>query len=171
MNLSLERHLNALMALIISGVLWGALGIQFFGHEEPCPLCLLQRLGMMAVASGALMNVKFGIRRLHYGLSLLSAVFGGFVASRHFLLHVCPGFPTFGKPVWGLSLYTWSFLVFACSVVYIAFLFLFFNHNEKEKVVPITWFGHLSFILVFLAALTNIFATLWLCGFGPCEST
>ena len=165
-----ERNLNALMALIIAGVLWGALCIQFFKHEEPCPLCLLQRLGMLGVAIGALMNVKFGTRQMHYGLSLISAIFGGFVALRHISLHICPGFPTFGHPFWGLSLYTWSFFVFVSSVAYIALLFLIFDHRE-EKVHPsrVTWFGHFSFILVFLVALTNIFTTLWQCGLSVCQ--
>jgi disulfide bond formation protein DsbB len=164
-----EKHLNALMAIIISGVLWGALAIQFFKHEEPCSLCLLQRLGMLGVAGGALMNVKFATRKTHYGLSLLAAFFGGFVALRQISLHVCPGFPTFGHPFWGLNLYTWSFFVFASSVVYIGFLLLIFDRQSgSAEATPLNWWGHLAFILVFLVALTNIFTTLWQCKLSAC---
>jgi hypothetical protein len=155
-----ERHLNALMALLLTGILLGALGIQFIGHEEPCPLCYLQRLGMLGVASGALMNVKFGGR----------CIFGGFVGLRQFFLHVCPGFETFGKPVWGLSLYTWSFIVFASCVTYISLLFLIFDSKEhEEESVRVTWFGHLASILVFLVAVSNIFGALLQCGLGTCH--
>jgi disulfide bond formation protein DsbB len=164
-----EKHLNALMALILSGVLWGALAIQFFKHEEPCSLCLLQRLGMLGVAGGALMNVKFAPRKLHYGLSLLFAFFGGFVALRQISLHICPGFLKFGTPFWGISLYTWSFFVFASSVLYIALLLLIFDRKWRSgETAPLNWWGHLAFILVFLVALTNIFITLWLCKLGAC---
>jgi len=166
----LERHLNAFMATVISGVLWGALAIQFFKHEEPCPLCLLQRLGMLGVAAGILMNLKFGIRKAHYALALISALFGGFVALRHISLHICPGFPTFGHPFWGLSLYTWSFFVFASSIAYIALLLLIFDQKtDKKESIKRNWCDHLAFILVFLVTLTNIFTTLWKCGLGPCS--
>jgi disulfide bond formation protein DsbB len=165
-----ERQLNALMALILAGILWAALGIQFIGKEEPCPLCFLQRLGMLGVASGALMNVLCGVRRLHYGLSLLSALFGGFVALRHICLHICPGSTPFGKPIFGLSLYTWSFIVFTCCVAYITLLFLIFDtKKEEENPLKATWFGQLSYIVVFLVSLTNIFAALWQCGVSACH--
>lgn len=164
-----EKHLNALLVVIISVILWGALAIQFFYHEEPCALCLLQRLGMLGVTSGALMNVKFGPSKAHYGLSLLSAIFGGFVALRQIALHVCPDFSKFGEPFWGLSLYTWSFITFASSVAYIALLMLFFdkNKNPSESKIYNLW-GHISFFLIFFVSLTNIFITFWLCGFGAC---
>jgi len=184
-----ERHLNALMAVLLSAVLWGALAIQFIKHEMPCPLCFLQRLGMLGVASGALMNVKFGPRKAHYGFSLFFAVFGGFVALRQIALHVCPGFPIFGHPFWGLSLYTWSFIVFASSIFYIGSLFLIFDKStftilskgaaEREGAAGSTKDLHMipyfhrwwqiAFILVFLVALTNCIGVLWQCGLGPCK--
>lgn len=164
-----EKHLNALMAVVISGILFWAILIQFMLHEEPCPLCMLQRLGMLGVASGALMNVKFGPKKAHYGLSLLSAFYGGFVALRQISLHVCPGFPKFGLPFWGLSLYTWSFLVFSFSVLYISLLLMIFDQNKTpiESKIYNIW-GHIAFFLVFLCALANLFTTFYQCGVGPC---
>ena len=107
--------LNLLLIFIICSVLMGAFYIQFVEHETPCPLCMLQRAGMVGVALGALLNLRFGISPAHYALSLLSCLTGGLVALRQISLHVCPQFPTFGIPVLGLSLYTWSFLVFVSS--------------------------------------------------------
>ncbi len=166
-----ERNLNALMALILSCVLWGAFGFQFIEGEQPCPLCLLQRLGMLGVALGALLNVKFGIQRRHYSLSLLSAIFGGFVALRQIALHVCPGTPVFGKPFWGLSLYTWSFIVFASCVAYIALLtFIFAPQKNESQIARANWWGQLAFFSVFFVALANIITTLLQCGLGDCDS-
>lgn len=165
-----ERNLNALLIIILSCVLLGGFGVQFFKHEEPCPLCMLQRLGMIGVAIGALLNLRFGIRSGHYGLSLLSAFFGGFVALRQIALHVCPGSPTFGTPFWGLSLYVWSFIVFTCSVVLITVLLLAFDRLDESKFpARLNGFGYLAFILIFLAAFVNIFTTFGQCGFGPCQ--
>jgi disulfide bond formation protein DsbB len=165
-----ENRLNALLAIILALVLWGAFAIQFLKQETPCALCLLQRLGMLGVAIGALMNVRYGARRLHYGLCLFSAIFGGFVALRQISLHVCPQFPTFGLPFWGLSLYTWSFLVFCSSILYIGLLLMIFDPTEVSPNKPrsMDGWGKLAFGVIFLVTVTNIAATLWVCGLTPC---
>lgn len=163
----LERFFNALIVVILSGVLLGAFGFQFIKHEEPCPLCLLQRLGMFGVGLGALLNLRFGIKMPHYGIMLLSAFFGGFVALRQISLHVCPTFPLFGVPFWGLSLYTWSFLVFASTVLAVALLLFLPKKAEGEK--PMLGIGEKSVIILFLViAVANMIATLFQCGLGPC---
>lgn len=166
----LEKNLNGLLVFILAGILLGALGIQWLGHEEPCPLCLLQRLGMLGVAVGALLNMKFGIRTLHYGVSLFSCVMGGFVALRQIFLHSCPGFPVFGKPVWGLSLYVWSFLVFVSCVAFIALLLMLFDHRRwSEKATPMNGWCISCSILIFFVSFANIVGTLIQCGLGPCK--
>lgn len=166
----LEKNLNALMVIILTAVLWGALSIQLIVHEEPCPLCLLQRMGMLGMCFGALLNLRFGVRRTHYGLSLLAAAFGGFVALRHIALHACPGSPTFGIPFWGLSLYTWSALIHFIAIIYIAALMCLFDHQRDEIAKrPMNWWQQLAFGSTTLVALVNIFTTLQLCGLGDCE--
>ena len=133
---------------------------------------MLQRLGMMGVAAGALMNVKFGPRKIHYGLCLFAAIFGGFVALRQISLHICPQFPTFGVPFWGLSLYTWSFIVYACSILYVGLMLMIFDHVEPtlspaKHTSPNGW-GQLAFAFVFLVTVINIFATIWVCKLSAC---
>jgi Disulfide bond formation protein DsbB len=168
--LTLQRNLNALLIIILSGVLLSAFGVQFFEHEEPCPLCLLQRLGMLGVAFAAALNIRFGIRPLHYGLGLLSCVVGGGVALRQIALHVCPGFAKFGIPVLGLSLYTWSFVVFVCSVTFIALCLLMYNPQNIESEVPRlnAWQKFALGLLTFLA-FANGLSTYFICGWGPCD--
>ncbi len=169
-----ERNLNGLLAVIIGLVLLGAFGLQIFAKEIPCPLCYLQRLGMLGVAAGGLLNLRFGISPAHYGVSLISAIFGGFVALRQIALHVCPGFSTFGKPFWGLSLYTWAFIIFAASVAFIAIMMLIFSFTKREeypmhlKVWEYFW-GYLAFGLLLIVALGNVIATFYQCGVGACQ--
>lgn len=165
----LERDLNALMVIILSGVLLSAYGVQFFMHEKPCPLCMLQRIGMIGVAVGALLNIWFGIRTSHYALCLFSALMGGFVALRQISLHVCPGFPEFGMPVLGLSLYTWSFVVFVCVVALIALLLCLYDPKESDEEEPLDVWGKLAFGLILAVALANVVTTYMQCGLGPCQ--
>ena len=165
----LERHLNALQVVIIALVLIGAFSIQLFLHEQPCPLCFLQRLGMLGVGSGALMNLRFGPHKRYYGLSLLAAFFGGFVALRQMALHACPGTKPFGVPFWGLSLYTWSFLIFACSVLFISIMLIFFKEGRNEK-KGLHLLHKAAFLLLFSAAFGNIIDTAILCGMSACVS-
>lgn len=162
------RALNALMAIIFMGIITSAFYQEFFKHELPCPLCYLQRLGMVGVSIGALMNLRFGVRVSHYAISLLSAFFGGAVAIRQICLHICPGFPVFGYPVFGLSLYTWSFLSFASALF--AVIILLFLYSSKDK-APLkeNWLDYLAYFAVSVIILLNILATLWQCGIGPCQ--
>jgi len=166
--MKIEKFLCSLEIIIIACVLLGALGIQYIHHEEPCPLCFLQRLSMVGVASSLLLNVRFKPQKRYYGAALLFALLGGSIALRQIALHVCPDFPTFGVPFWGLSLYTWAFLVFTCTVAYNALLMIIFDRSHT-KVAPTGWFGHCAFALIFLAAFINVFASLDVCGFGVCH--
>ena len=168
--ISWERNVNILAILTIIGVLTSAFGVQFLLHEEPCPLCLLQRLGMLGVVCSLLLNVRFSIHASHYGLALLSSLVGGTVALRQITLHVCPGTVEFGVPVLGLSLYTWSFLVFASTVLGVALLLLIFDGSKREEPLkPFSKLTVLTFIASTLVLVINIIATFFQCGFGPCQ--
>ena len=165
--MNIERTLNAILVYILMAVICSAFFVQFVWQETPCPLCLLQRVGMIGVAFGALLNLKFGISRLFYAISLLSALSGSAVAIRQIALHICPGeAQPFGSPVFGLSLYVWSFIVFICSVTYIAICLMV---NDETKVKE-TLFEKGAFWLTVFVVMVNLIATIFQCGFfGPCE--
>jgi len=166
----LQRNLNGLIVLVICGVLLSAYGVEFFWHEVPCPLCMLQRLCMISAAIGCLLNLCYGIKMPHYGLTLLSCLAGGTVALRQISLHACPGFPEFGFPVLGLSLYTWSFVVFACTVLAVSLLlFLYSPQQEEEQPSRFSTFGKFVFGLLFSVTLANAITTFLHCGLGPCQ--
>lgn len=174
----MEKGFNALIAIILGGIVLGALSIQFFGHETPCPLCYLQRLAMLGIATSLLMNIKLELRKSHYGLGLLFCLYGGFVALRQMALHACPGFPKFGIPFWGLSLYTWSFITFAASVLAIGILLIVFDlplmqplkqplKQVQKKKLP--WWALFAFAIVAFDAIINVIAIAMQCGIGSCE--
>lgn len=114
----LSLGLNLLDLLGISLVLIVAFVYQFALHELPCPLCLLQRLGLFGIAFGVVLNLRFGTRVSHYAISCLSAIFMGAVAVRQILLHIDPNSGDgFGSAVFGLHMYTWSFLIAVVFIV------------------------------------------------------
>lgn len=162
-----EKNLCSIEIVIFSCVLLGALCIQYFHHETPCVLCFLQRMAMTGASAALLLNVYGTPTKRAYGLAILFAIFGGFVALRQIALHACPSFDTFGVPFLGLSLYTWSFIVFACSVTYNSVLLVLFGDN-KIKDTPINALGMTAFGLILLATAWNIIAAVHVCGWISC---
>lgn len=166
---TLQRILNVLFIFVLSAVLLAGYMYQFIKHEEPCPLCLLQRLGMIGVAIALLMNLRFGIKVQHYGLAILSALLGRMVSLRQIELHVCPEFPKFGEPVFGFDLYVWAFIVFACSLFACAVLLIIHGYSKPQEYLP-KW-GSLekfAFWLVALITLGNVLVSLIDCGLSTC---
>ena len=106
-----ERFFNFIELTGIFFMLLLCFIFQIVLHELPCPLCLLQRLGFLCVALGFMMNLRFGLRPSHYAISILSALFTGFVALRQIALHVVPGSGSYGAAFLGMHLYTWSFVI------------------------------------------------------------
>ena len=187
MTPSVSRTLNAVFVLVVCGILLGAFAVQFVVGELPCPLCLLQRLAMLGVGLGAMLNVVYGSRPRYYGVALLSAIFGGVVAGRHILLHIAPGDPGYGSAFLGLHLYTWSFLAFVGTGVVLSAM-LFLDSQFAPPILPalpvtpsaadahsccagrprLGRFARLAVMLFIALAAANFVCVLLLCGLGPC---
>lgn len=162
-----ERCLNSLWIFILTTVVLLATAYQIAYHELPCPLCLLQRVGMFLVALGPLWNIWYGFKVSHYGFSLFSAIFGGSVSLRQILLHICPQFSTFGTPVLGLELYTWAFLVFVSSVAGCALILCTSSQKYKEYARPSRLELAVSLYYVSVVSV-NCFLLFLECGFNFC---
>ena len=162
------RELNAIFILLICLIISGAFFYQFKFHEAPCPLCLLQRLGMIAVMMGGLLNLKFGISDKHYALSMLGALVGGAVSVRQILLHIAPGSIPFDTTIFGLALYTWAFITFVVSLVGCGVLLYFYNQEQTIKPLSLTLLDKITFIYVGLIILGNLIYTLSHCHLGYC---
>ena len=101
------KYFNSLCILIVCSILIGALYFQFGLHEDPCPLCLLQRMGMMGVIFGLSLNVYFGFNAKHFAIVIISALVGVVFSGRQVLLHIAPlaGDTGYGTPFFGMHLY------------------------------------------------------------------
>jgi len=170
MNLSrFAYQLNALALLVITLILGGAFFEQLYFGELPCPLCLLQRVGLMAAGLGFMLNLRFGLHPLHYGVTLIAALVGAATSGRQVLLHIIPDGMGYGKVFFGMHLYTWSFVSFISILLGVGVLLMIsgFAHSSLLKLTRWTKFIAGLFLLVVFA---NLVSTILECGFSECPS-
>ncbi|MBM3184577.1 MAG: disulfide bond formation protein B [Chlamydiae bacterium] len=159
---SLQRILNLLFVFVLSLVLIASYVYQFTASTIPCSLCLLQRLAIFAIIIGLLLNLRFGIKAEHYGLSLLGAILGRSISLRQMALHICPleSPPYPGEPVFGFDLYVWAFIIFACCIVAIAVLLILFGFTNHRPVPASSgFFEKVAITLVAFIALAGAVIT------------
>jgi disulfide bond formation protein DsbB len=125
-------------------VLAAAFAVQLIVGELPCPLCVMQRIVLMLVALGPLHIL---LRARHdaltvrdaaggNGIAILAALLGAIASGRQVLLHILPGDAGFGAPVFGLHLYTWCLIAFACQIAASAVLLLATEWLDDK---PVEW--------------------------------
>ena len=103
----MQRVLDTLALLGLSGVLLVAFWYQLVEGEMPCPLCALQRVGFIVAGVGLVLNLRAGYSPSHYGIVLLSAVAAGSASLRQIALHVVPDTGTYGSALLGFRVAFW----------------------------------------------------------------
>ena len=88
------RSLYVAIAAICFGLLGFGYYLQFYAGQEPCPLCIFQRLAYIAIAviaaAGAI-HAPAGLGRMGYaGSILLASLFGAVIAGRQVWLQHLP---------------------------------------------------------------------------------
>ena len=164
------RILAAIDALGLGLLLFIAFVIQIGLHELPCPLCTLQRIGILGIAFGFLLNIHFKIHPSHYTLSLLAALLTATISTRQILLHIIPGDPGYGSTLLGLHLYTWVFLVCVAIIIYIAIVLSISRQYSgvPSKTKTLQRLTHFAFAIIFLLTVSNGISTYLECGFKAC---
>lgn len=170
----IEKDLNSIFILMLCGMIIGAFIFQIVYKEAPCPLCLLQRLAMIGIMCGGLLNLRFGIHIRHYVISLFSAFIGACVSVRQILLHIAPGQTPFGTPILGLSLYTWALISFLVAIL--AIFIILFVDDIRNPTLPkysmdynMDLFSYFTFFVAICVVIANFVYTLHHCGLGVCE--
>ncbi|MBK9434982.1 MAG: disulfide bond formation protein B [Micrococcales bacterium] len=166
-----------LWVLAYSAVMLGAFTIQFVGGEFPCPLCMLQRYGMILSTIGALwiiMQARRGeLTAVRYaqglGMGVLGAAAGALVSVRQILLHIKPGDPGYGEPVLGMHLYTWALITFYVVILFVAVVSMLAPVGIPEAPTRAGAQRTISTLIVGLFALVvaaNVIAIIFLEGFA-----
>jgi disulfide bond formation protein DsbB len=174
-TLRLARLINIAALFALIGVLAGSLHLQFGVGEQPCPLCLVQRSGMIGLAVGPMLNLIRGMRPSHYALSILAALVGSAGSIRQILLHINDPMGTgYGPAIMGYHLYTWALITFVIGITGIAILLLWNKPFEirddglMSDVRPMRILGLTAMIWVALDLLVVAFSVLPECGLGMC---
>ncbi|HQV41812.1 MAG: disulfide bond formation protein B [Moraxellaceae bacterium] len=88
------RLTNLGILLLTIAAMGFALWLQYYQQLEPCPLCIFQRMAMMATSAVVLLAFLHGParvgRRVYAGFTLLTSLAGVAVAGRHVWLQNLP---------------------------------------------------------------------------------
>jgi len=169
---SSRQDLGALLNLLGLAGICLSLAIAFYYqlalNELPCPLCLLQRVGMIAIGFGFLLNVQFGVRRLHYGVALCGCLLTGAIASRQVLLHIVPGSGSYGSALFDMHFYTLALLSAIAAAAYIALMLMLPRRREAEPLGG-SGIGRACIVVFVLLIAANLVSTVLECGVGQCD--
>jgi disulfide bond formation protein DsbB len=149
-------------------ILSAGVAVQLIAGELPCPLCVMQRIALMLCALG-LLHILISARdgaltckaaAVGNGIAIVSALVGVVASGRQMLLHIPPGDPGFGQPVWGLHLYTWGLIAFACQIAGSGGLLIATAWLEEK---PVIWRGAarwsaIAFAAIVIANLVSVIA-------------
>ncbi|WGL98935.1 disulfide bond formation protein B [Arsenophonus sp. aPb] len=158
-------NLNILGLLGICAILIVAFYYQIILHEIPCPLCLLQRVGIIMIGIGFLFNLILGINQRHYSIIIFSSIATCMTATRQVLIHILPGDPGYYSTVFGLHLYTWSLLFSLAIILFISVLMLF---NAAEIQVAKSPAREIAIYLFMFLIFANLISTILECGLTQC---
>ncbi|RKP50692.1 disulfide bond formation protein B [Trinickia fusca] len=90
-----ERRLLILLGLVCLGLIAGALYLQFVKHEDPCPLCIIQRYFFLLIALFAFAGATrkgWGAVTTFEALIAIVAAAGIGTAAKHLFIQLNPGF-------------------------------------------------------------------------------
>jgi disulfide bond formation protein DsbB len=166
----LIRFGNAFGTLAMALVLLAGFIFQLGLKELPCPLCNLQRVAFVFCGFGFLLNLRFGSQPMHYGLTLLAALFGLAASGRQVLLHIVPGTGAYGSAIFGLHFYSWALVLFLAVVVGITLLMILsgggrLDHERFDsRAARFGSFSKFAAYLLIFATLANAVSTFVQCG-------
>lgn len=167
-----------LVMLVIAGILTAAMTLQYAKGELPCPLCLLERVAMLGVCFGIILNFRSGFSYQNTGFSLLSAILLLVIAVRQSLLDIYPrpGHEYIGSPIFGIHLPVWSIIIALALLIAYAIKLAILGGDEYLRQAEVAEFpvirrlaSALS-IYIILICVVNLISVLLQCGLGECHT-
>lgn len=170
-----HNFIIALNILGLAGIVFG-LALPFYYqivHSElPCPLCLLQRIGLVFAGLGFLFNLYRGLYFSHYALIIIGSIVTATISVRQIFLHILPECVGYGSTFLGLHFYTLVFLVSVLLIFFVLGIIILSELVDKiSKLNSFPEYPKLKKIVAFLFILlifANIVSSFLECGFYLC---
>lgn len=169
-----KKILTALDLLALSAICiisYLALILQIIDSELPCALCVMQRMGFYAISFGLILNLCQERDTKHYMLIILAALLTSFMGLIQVLLHIVPGTGGYGDPVFGMHMYTWTFVLCMLFIFYaiIAGLLTPKTQNIQNNAPIPNSIKIISSVLI-ISLILNIISAFFECGPYLCPS-
>lgn len=169
--------LVAMMA-VIALILVAAAVMQYAFGELPCSLCLLQRVAMLGICFGILMQLRNGFSYRNTGISITFALFLLIVAERQTLLDIVPrpGHAYIGSAVFGLHMPVWSIIIALVVLIAFSLKLAIIGGDRPLEVNPVSTFPRLAAIgtavgaIVVALAVLNFGSVIVQCGINECHT-
>lgn len=149
-----------------------ALFYQYCLNEMPCPLCLLQRVGLFFIALGAIMNLKFGKQFKYDFIIVISGIYNCFVATRQVLLHIMPNDPGYGSKFLNFHFYTWNDIISVLCIIFVTLSPIFKRVNLENILskfsISLKVVINLFFTIFLILLMINAVSVYLECGFAQC---
>jgi len=166
---AIARVISFLALFATCAVLLFVLYWQLVGGEVPGSLALMQRIALVGVGFGFLLNVRFGASESHFGVVIVSAALGLAIAARQMLVYAAANGGAVGPQVFEWHFYTWTLVGFFAAIV-LAGVMLFIEGQFVEGVRDTRPSGAAQAAgwLFVLVALAHAVSALLQCGFEAC---
>jgi disulfide bond formation protein DsbB len=167
-----------LVMFVIAGILTAAMTLQYVNGELPCPLCLLERVAMLGVCFGIMLNFRRGFSYQNTGFSLLFAIVLLVIAVRQSLLDIYPrpGHEYIGSAIFGIHMPVWSIIIALALLIAYAIKLAILGGDEYLREADVSEFPAISriadilSIYVIAICLINLVSVVLQCGFGECHT-
>jgi len=169
-----ETRLGQLEITAIAGIsflLVDAFFYQLVLGELPCAFCNLIRVCLMLLGSGMLLNRVFGISPWNYVLSGFGALIGSQLSLLFMFAKALPGSTPTGSAIFGLHMYTWTFMVFTAAIMFCLVMAVLYarrdttaNDSQASRRRPAVHKLVLALFVVLVAA--NLVSAFLQNGFG-----
>jgi disulfide bond formation protein DsbB len=167
-----------LVMFVIAGILTAAMTLQYVNGELPCPLCLLERVAMLGVCFGIMLNFRRGFSYQNTGFSLLFAIVLLVISVRQSLLDIYPrpGHEYIGSAIFGIHMPVWSIIIALALLTAYAIKLAILGGDEYLREADVSEFpaimriADVLSIYVIAICLINLVSVVLQCGLGECHT-
>jgi len=133
------KMLDLAALLGISVTLLAAFYFQLAWGELPCAFCNLIRVSLMIFGGGLLLNIWLGFSPWNYVLSAVGALICSLISLLFLFVKAPPDSVPTGSAVFGLHMYSWTFLVATAAGMYCVFMLAFYAMRpslDASEILP-----------------------------------